>query len=110
MIRDLRRIVKLFKMINKISFSFFIINLIAYCNGQSVLNQSCQVARTGAPGICQFMRNCRSALVDFEKRGILPSGCGYENGQQIVCCASQTTTIVPRIDVPVTRISQESKK
>lgn len=87
----------------------FVIILVINCDGQNLLNKQCQVARTGASGTCQFMRQCRPVLVDFEEKGILPSNCGYENGQAVICCPSPTT-IAPRIDVPITRISQESKE
>lgn len=78
-------------------------------DGLSV-GDSCQVARSGAQGVCKVINNCQPVIDDIVKQGLFPSQCGFVGRDQIVCCPipvsdTTTTTTTPR----PSRISQRSK-
>lgn len=77
-------------------------------DGLSV-GDSCQVARSGAQGVCKLINNCQPVIDDIVKQGLFPSQCGFVGRDQIVCCPipvsdTTTTTTTPR----PSRISQRS--
>lgn len=80
-------------------------------NAQNKLGDSCQVARTGGSGICQFLEECPVAIKDISEHILFPAKCGYADGKEIICCAispgqrSTTTTQAPKFP---NRISAKS--
>lgn len=89
----------------RFSFIFSVSLVIALTDGQS--SERCAVARTGGQGVCRLMRLCRPALIELEEKGLLPATCGFENGEQVVCCALPPT---PKTTVaPISRISYQSE-
>lgn len=76
-------------------------------NGLDV-GESCQVARSGAQGVCEIINDCQPAIDEIVNLGLLPAQCGFRGRDQIVCCpvpvtTTTTTTLAPH------RISQRSK-
>lgn len=68
----------------------------------------CQVARSGAQGVCQLINSCQPAIDEIVNHGLFPAQCGFRGRDQIVCCpvpltTTSTTTLAP------TRISQRSE-
>lgn len=73
------------------------------------VGDTCQVARSGARGICKTIDDCEEVLDDIEKRNLYPTICGSVGRRQIVCCPSAiviTTTTTPA----PTRISMKSMR
>lgn len=84
-----------------------ILPLFLLANAQNI-DESCQVARSGAPGICKIINDCPAVIDEIVKQGLFPAQCGFRGREQIVCCPaprSVTTTTTPA----PTRISQRSK-
>lgn len=91
-------------------FWCLIINSVTLVLSQS-LNSQCQVARSGAAGICRLLQDCPVVLNEIINESLLPTKCGYQNRKQIVCCPlpptpHTTTTLSPNVDQ---RISAKSK-
>lgn len=76
-------------------------------NGADV-GAPCQVARSGAQGVCQFINSCQPVIDDIVKKGLFPAQCGFRGQDQIVCCPVPATTTTTTTLAP-TRISQRSK-
>lgn len=78
--------------------------------GDGSLNKLCQVARTGAPGICRYLDDCPVVLVDIFEHSLYPVECGSHNHKQIICCPlPPTTKPVTEPPQPI-RIGSKSKK
>lgn len=77
-------------------------------NGKSV-GEVCQVARSGAQGVCKKFNECTEAVNDLLNSGLQPASCGSFVGRvQVICCAVpvvRTTTTTPA----PTRVSMRSK-
>lgn len=74
------------------------------------LNDHCQVARSGADGICKFYEECPVVLAELSQEGLIPANCGYQNRREIICCPLPPTrkpTISPQVS---NRISAKSKQ
>lgn len=87
-------------------FALICIGILPSAFGSSV-GDSCQVARSGAQGICKVITDCQEVINDIVKKGLYPTQCGFRGREQIVCCPSTillTTTTTPA----PTRISQRS--
>lgn len=72
------------------------------------VGDSCQVARSGARGVCKTFNDCQVAIDELLQQGLYPAQCGFQGHVQIVCCPvprSMTTTTTPA----PTRVSQRSK-
>lgn len=81
--------------------------LICITNGANV-GESCQVALSGARGVCQLFNNCPEAVEDYIKRGIQPASCGSFVGRgQVICCPVKIIATTSTTPIP-TRISQRS--
>lgn len=72
------------------------------------VGDSCQVARSGATGVCAIITDCQPVLDDITKNGLFPEACGFRGREQIVCCPVQVTTTSTTTPAPI-RISQRSK-
>lgn len=76
-------------------------------NGADV-GDLCQVARSGAQGVCQLINSCQPVIDQIVSQGLYPAQCGFRGRDQIVCCPvppTTTTTTTLRPD----RISQRSE-
>lgn len=80
----------------------------AIANGEDV-GDSCQVARSGADGICKLFNDCQVVINELVNQGLYPAACGYRGREQIVCCPVPPTTPKPVVTLAPTRISQKSK-
>lgn len=73
------------------------------------IGDTCQVARSGAQGVCQVINNCQPVIDEIVNHNLFPAQCGFRGRDQIVCCPlPPTTTQRPTTQRP-TRISQISK-
>lgn len=75
--------------------------------GQQI-DEPCQVARSGAPGICKIINECPSVIDEIVKQGLFPAQCGFRGREQIVCCPTPRTITTTTTPAP-SRISQRSK-
>lgn len=85
---------------------FYIATIISLCFTQNI-GDDCQVARSGARGVCRIINNCQEVIEDIRKDNLFPTQCGFRGRDQIVCCpipVSVTTTTTP---API-RISMKS--
>lgn len=69
----------------------------------------CQVARSGAQGVCQLINSCQPAIDEIVNHGLFPAQCGFRGRDQIVCCPVPVTTTTARPTPRPTRISQRSE-
>lgn len=100
-----KKITSIMKMLQLVLFGLVIIVPFSYSLGD--VGDSCQVARSGAQGICKIINECPDVIDDIVKHGLYPTQCGFRGHDQIVCCPAAvtiTTTTTPR----PTRISQRS--
>lgn len=84
--------------------------LLGVIYAQHKLNDHCQVARSGADGICKFYEECPVVLMEISQNNLLPTKCGFQNRREIICCPLSPTrkpTISPQIS---NRISAKSKQ
>lgn len=99
-------------MRNRISFI-----LIAKCvlfvviYAQLELNDQCQVARSGAAGVCRFYEDCPVVLNELIDHGLVPTKCGFLDRREIICCPLPPTPKPKPSITPQTanRISAKSK-
>lgn len=75
--------------------------------GQNI-DDPCQVARSGAPGLCKIINDCPPVIDEIIKQGLFPAQCGFRGREQIVCCPVPRTVTTTTTPAP-TRISQRSK-
>lgn len=97
-------------MQNRILF-ILIVKSLLFCliHAQLDLNDHCQVARSGAPGICRFYEDCPVVLNELIDQGLVPVKCGFQNRREIICCPLPPTS-KPSITPEITnRISERSK-
>lgn len=73
------------------------------------IGESCQVARSGAQGVCQIINSCQPVIDDIRNNGQFPTQCGFRGRDQIVCCPVPVTTTTARPTPRPTRISQRSE-
>lgn len=76
-------------------------------NGADV-GDTCQVARSGAQGVCQVINSCQAVVDEIVHHGLFPAQCGFRGRDQIVCCPVPVTTTTTTTLRP-TRISQRSE-
>lgn len=94
-------------MMKNILWTVFYICLLPALNHGGNVGDSCQVARSGAQGICKVITECQEVITDIVKKGLYPTQCGFLGRDQIVCCPAPirvTTEIIPI----ARRISQKS--
>lgn len=91
----------------KVCVIVFALTFARFAATQNV-NDDCAMAGTGAAGTCVLLQNCASALEDIAKNSLYPTNCGYQNGEQIVCCRKSPTA--KPSPAPATRISEKSKQ
>lgn len=72
------------------------------------VGDTCQVARSGAQGICKLITECQPAIDDIVKQSLYPAQCGFRGRDQIVCCAVPVTHTTTTTPAP-TRVSQRSR-
>lgn len=82
--------------------------VIGLVNGADV-GDSCQVARSGAQGVCQLINSCQVVVDDIIHHGLFPAQCGFRGRDQIVCCPVPVTTTKATTTPQPTRISQRSE-
>lgn len=98
-------------MQNRISFILIVksvLSVVIYA--QLDLNDGCQVARSGAKGICRFYEDCPVILNELINHGLVPAKCGFQGRREIICCPLPPTpkpSIAPEIP---NRISAKSKQ
>lgn len=98
-------------MKNRISFLLIaksVLFVVIYA--QLDLTDRCQVARTGAEGICRFFEDCPIVLNELIDHGLVPAKCGFVDRREIICCPlppTQKPTNSPQI---INRISAKSKQ
>lgn len=85
----------------------FLIVVVTSVIGQNV-DDPCQVARSGAPGLCKIINDCPPVIDEIVKQGLFPAQCGFRGREQIVCCPVPRTVTTTTTPAP-TRISQRSK-
>lgn len=76
---------------------------------QLELSDRCQVARSGAQGVCRFYEDCPVVLNELISHGLVPNKCGFLDRREIICCPLPPTpkpSITPQI---ANRISEKSK-
>lgn len=93
-------------LLAKVCVIVFVLTFARFTSTQNV-NDDCVMEGTGAAGTCVLLQNCVSALEDIAKNSLYPTNCGYQNGEQIVCCPTLPTAKPP--SAPATRISEKSK-
>lgn len=97
-------------MQNRISFILIAKSLLfVVINAQLDLNDRCQVARSGAQGVCRFFEDCPVVLNELIDQGLVPTKCGFQDRREIICCPLPPTpkpSIIPQI---TNRISGKSK-
>lgn len=76
-------------------------------DGASV-GDSCQVARSGAQGVCKVINECQPVIDEIVNQGLFPAQCGFRGRDQIVCCPVPVTVTTTTTPAP-TRVSQRSK-
>lgn len=86
---------------------FGVVLMVISTNGADV-GDSCQVARSGAQGVCKIINDCQSVIDDIVNHSLFPSQCGFRGRDQIVCCPAPMTTTTTTTPAP-NRISQRSK-
>lgn len=72
------------------------------------VGDSCQVARSGATGVCAIITDCQPVIDEIVNQGLFPAQCGFRGREQIVCCPVKMVTTTTTTPAP-TRISQQSK-
>lgn len=72
------------------------------------IGDSCQVARSGAQGVCQLINSCQPVIDQIVNQGLFPAQCGFRGRDQIVCCPVPATTTTTTTLRP-SRISQISE-
>lgn len=50
------------------------------------VGESCQVARSGATGICKVINDCQPVIDEIINQNLFPAQCGFHGRDQIVCC------------------------
>lgn len=90
-----------------ILISVMICMALALANGADV-GEKCQVARSGAQGVCQVINSCQPVIDEIVNHGLFPTQCGFRGRDQIVCCPVPVTTTTTTTLAP-SRISQRSK-
>lgn len=85
---------------------FHIACLILVTNSLNV-GDDCQVARSGAKGVCKIINECVEVIDDIRKNNLYPTQCGFRGRDQIVCCPVKIV-IKPTVIPDATRISQKS--
>lgn len=72
-------------------------------NANQNLDETCQVARTGAAGICRYLDDCPVVLNELIELSLYPLECGWHNRKQIICCP------VPPTRKPATELIQSNR-
>lgn len=98
-------------MQNRISFILIVESAIfVVIYSQLDLSDRCQVARSGAEGICRFYEDCPVVLNELIDHGLIPEKCGFQNRREIICCpVPPTPKPSPAPQIP-NRISAKSKR
>lgn len=96
--------------LNKKIFIFIVLNCLCGIKCQNKVGDSCQVARTGAPGTCRLIDNCPSAVMEITQLHLKPTSCGFEGHKEIVCCVNPMIERTTKASVPdaLQRISLKS--
>lgn len=84
--------------------------LIAVICAQLDINERCQVARSGAPGVCRFYEDCPVVLDELTNQGLVPAKCGFQNRREIICCPLPPTPKPSIMPQTTNRISEKSKE
>lgn len=100
------------KMNNHISCILIVTSvLFVTISSQLELNDGCQVARSGAEGICRFYEECSVVLNELLGQGLIPAKCGFQDRREIICCPlppkAKPTTAPP---TTTNRTSAKSKR
>lgn len=97
------------------SILFYCVICIFHCfcgiNGQKNINDACEVARTGAAGVCRIINECPVVVTELAEQHLEPAYCGFINRKRIVCCPIPKTeqlTTTPRTLYDSDRISLKS--
>lgn len=96
--------------LNKKIFIFIVLNCLCGIKCQKNVGDSCQVARTGAPGTCRLIDSCPSAIMEITQLHLPPARCGFDGHKEIVCCLNPKTerTTKPPVPDELKRISLKS--
>lgn len=79
-------------------------------HAQFNLNDRCQVARAGTPGICRHYEDCPVVLNELLDHGLLPTKCGFLDRKEIICCPVPPTQKPTSLPLQPNRISAKSKQ
>lgn len=82
--------------------------LMAFATNGADIGDVCQVARSGAQGVCKVINDCQPVIDDIVQNSLYPSQCGFRGRDQIVCCPVPMTTTTTTTPAP-NRISQRSR-
>lgn len=101
-------------MRNRISFILIVKSvLFAVISAQLDVNDRCQVARSGAPGICRFYEDCPVALNELIDQQLIPAKCGFQDRREIICCPLPPTpkpSITPQLTNKISETSKQTIK
>lgn len=96
-------------------FSYFILfNCLCGIDCNLYINETCQIRRTGAPGICRLIDDCPPIIQEIVQLHLSPTSCGFEGYKQIVCCPDSssvyafTTTAKPGSNLSISARSMDS--
>lgn len=92
---------------NIIHRRFVEVLLLIWITDAARVGDTCQVARSGARGICTAIDECAEVIDDIEKRNLYPTICGSVGRKQIVCCPAAIVVTTTTTPAP-TRISMKS--
>lgn len=79
-------------------------------NAQLSLNDGCQVARSGANGICRHYEDCPVVLNELLDHGLTPTKCGFQKRKEIICCPLPPTQKPTISTQKPNRMSEKSKQ
>lgn len=89
--------------------SLLICMVFAFVANGADIGEPCQVARSGAQGVCQVINSCKPVIDEIVNQGLFPAQCGFRGRDQIVCCPVPVTVTPRPTTPPPTRISQRSE-
>lgn len=82
--------------------------VMAFATNGGDIGDSCQVARSGAQGVCKIINDCQPVIDEIVQQSLYPAQCGFRGRDQIVCCPVPMTTTTTTTPAP-NRISQRSR-